>query len=65
MLDLKKLKETREKAGLSQAAAAKKAGFKRVQQWNDVEAGRYPGIRLTTLEAIAKALGVKARDLLK
>jgi transcriptional regulator with XRE-family HTH domain len=65
MLDIGKMKALREKLKLSQDEAAKKAGLSGRQRWNDIESGRRAGITLTTLDAIAKALGVKAKDLLK
>jgi transcriptional regulator with XRE-family HTH domain len=36
-----------------------------VQRWNDIESGRKADISLATLDRIAKALGVKASELLK
>jgi transcriptional regulator with XRE-family HTH domain len=65
MLDVAKMKSLREKLGLSQEEAAKRAGLKGRQRWNDIESGRKAAITLTTLDQIAKALGVKAKELLK
>jgi transcriptional regulator with XRE-family HTH domain len=64
-LDFERIKELREGRGLTQEEAAKLAGLGTRQRWNDLEAGRRLNIELDTLERIAKALGVKARDLLK
>ena len=64
MLDLDKLKKLRNKRGLSQQQAAEAAGIGGRQRWNDMESGRR-GIGLETLDKIAQALGVKAKDLLK
>jgi transcriptional regulator with XRE-family HTH domain len=64
LLDTSKIAAAREKAGLSQAAAAEAAGITR-QRWNDIEKGRKPNIELDTLQRVAEALGVKAKDLLK
>lgn len=60
------MKSLREKLKLSQGEAAQLAGFKTRQQWSNIErdATGYE-ISMTTLERIAKALGVKAKDLLK
>jgi transcriptional regulator with XRE-family HTH domain len=64
-LDHAKIKALREKAELTQEEAARRAGLKTRQHWNHIESGRRSNITLDTLEAIAKALGVKAKDLLK
>jgi transcriptional regulator with XRE-family HTH domain len=65
MLDVKKIQSLREKAGMSQAEAARKAGLTGRQHWHDIESGRKASMTLTTLDKIAKALGVKAKELLK
>ena len=67
MHDVERIKTLREQRGLSQSEASKLAGIS-VQQWNNVESGRVggkKGVALATLDKMAKALGVKARDLLK
>lgn len=64
LLDTSKIAKAREKAGITQSDAARAAGVSR-QRWNDIEQGRKPNIELDTLERIAKAIGVKAKDLLK
>lgn len=64
-LDRAKLRELRESRGLTMEQAAKLAGMPNRQRWYDVESGRKPNITLDTLDRIAAALGVKARDLLK
>ena len=63
-LDTKKLEAARKEAGLTQEEAAKKAGLSSRQAWNNIEGGRV-NLTLDTLDRIAKALGVKAKDLLK
>jgi transcriptional regulator with XRE-family HTH domain len=66
MLDIVKMKRLRERAGLSQGAAAKRAGMTVRQQWSNIERGATgSGVTLGTLEKIALALGVKVKDLLK
>ena len=65
MLDLEKVTKLRKKLGLSQEAAAKLAGFSGRSYWNNIETGRVADPQLSTIEAIATALGVKAKDLLK
>jgi transcriptional regulator with XRE-family HTH domain len=65
MLDCAKMKALREKLELTQEEAAKKAGLKDRMRWNAIESGRRASISLATLDKIAKALGVKAKDLLK
>jgi len=66
MLDVEKIERLRKGLGISQAEAAIKAelGGGR-QQWNNIVKGRQDGITLATLEKIAAALGVQAKDLLK
>lgn len=67
MVDIAKITAIREKRKLSQIQAAERAGIS-PQQWNNIESGRTGakrGVSLPTLEKIAKALGVKAKDLLK
>ncbi len=65
MLDIEKIKELRMKKGMTQEEAAKAAGLSSRQAWHNIEAGRQPKIQLDILENVAKALGVKAKDLLK
>ena len=65
MLDLKKIKDLREKKGWTFGQASQEAGFSSRQQWQNIESGRSASLTLKTLEKIAKALGVKAKDLLK
>ncbi len=65
MLDLVKLKSLREKKNLTQEQAALAAGFSGKSYWNNIETGRVKDPQLSTIEAVARALGVKAKDLLK
>jgi transcriptional regulator with XRE-family HTH domain len=65
MLDTEKLRRLREKLGLSQEAAAQQAGLANRQQWHLIESGERANVTLETLDKIATALGVKAKDLLK
>jgi transcriptional regulator with XRE-family HTH domain len=65
VVDFLKIKRLREAKELSQEAAAKLAGIPSRQRWNDIESGRKPNITIDTLDKIARALGVKATDLLK
>ena len=65
MLDLHKMKSLREKLELTMDAAATKAGFSSRQQWYNIESGRRSDVSVSTLEKLAEALGVKAKDLLK
>jgi transcriptional regulator with XRE-family HTH domain len=64
-LNCDKIRELREKAGLTQEEAARRAGLHTRQNWNNIESGRRTNVTLSTLEAIAQALGVRAADLLK
>ncbi|HEY7116553.1 MAG TPA: helix-turn-helix transcriptional regulator [Tepidisphaeraceae bacterium] len=63
-VDTQKIKSLRERRGWSQEEAAQEAKLKSRQAWNNIESGRRIP-RIDTLEKIAAALGVKARDLLK
>jgi transcriptional regulator with XRE-family HTH domain len=65
LLDTSRIKELREGRGLSQEEAARIAGVGGRQNWNAIENGRKANITLETLAAVAKALGVKAKELLK
>jgi transcriptional regulator with XRE-family HTH domain len=64
-LDTDKIKALREKLGLSQAEAAERAGFAGRQNWYQLESGRAKNPTLDTITAVARALGVKPKDLLK
>lgn len=64
ILAFEKITELREKAGLSQADAARRAGWI-PQRWHNIENGSKPNIELDTLAAIAKALGCDPRDLIR
>jgi transcriptional regulator with XRE-family HTH domain len=64
-LDRQKIKALREKLGLSQAEAARRAGLSGRQTWWHIEIGKINNPTLDTIERVAAALGVKARDLLK
>lgn len=65
MLDTDKIKDLRGKAELTQDEAAKAAGFKSRQGWNNIESGKRTNIGLATLNRVAKVLKTTAKDLLK
>jgi transcriptional regulator with XRE-family HTH domain len=68
MLDADAIRSRRERLGLSLTEAAKLAGFRSRQHWHAVErsaAGGKSNVTLGTLNAIAKALDCRAKDLLK
>jgi transcriptional regulator with XRE-family HTH domain len=64
-LDLPKLKERREKLGLTMQQAADAAGLESRQHWYMIESGRKANVTLETLAKLAEALRCKSRDLLK
>jgi transcriptional regulator with XRE-family HTH domain len=65
-LDRDKMKRRREELNLTMERAAQRAGLRGgAGRWNDIESGRHANITLETLDKIAKALSVDARDLLK
>jgi transcriptional regulator with XRE-family HTH domain len=65
ILDTEKIAALRAKKKWTQEEAAQAAGLNSRQDWNGIESGRRESITLTTLAKIAKALGVRAKDLLK
>lgn len=64
-LDTKRIRELRVTLKLTQAQAAQRAGLTGLQTWSDIENGRRRNLTIETLDRIAAALGVKAKDLLK
>ena len=64
-MDSAKIRSLRLELNLTQAAAAERAGLASAQKWNDIENGRRTNLTIETLERVAAALGVKAKDLLK
>jgi len=64
-LHVEKIKRLREQLGLTQEEAAKRAGLKGRQAWSNVENGWLTNPTLKTVENVARALGVKARDILR
>lgn len=50
--------------GWSQEAVAEKAGLS-VRHYQDIEAGRRPGMRVATIERIARALRVEVWELFR
>lgn len=67
VLDTDKMRTLRLKLGLSMDEAAKRAGFANRQRWYEIESGRgsRTNVKIETLNRIAAALEVKAKDLLK
>jgi transcriptional regulator with XRE-family HTH domain len=66
LLNFAKIRELREGLRISQSEAARRAGLRAGRQgWQRIESGRRVNIELGTLERIAAALGVDARELLK
>jgi DNA-binding XRE family transcriptional regulator len=63
-LDVEKIRAVRTRLGLTQEAAAEAAGIGNRQKWSDIEAGR-TDVRVSTLDRLAKALGVRPAELLK
>lgn len=63
MLNHHEVKRRREAKKLSQAEAARQAGFASYQQWWNVENGRSPMPRLDTLLALANVLECSISEL--
>jgi len=64
-LDRQKIRRLRLALGLSMEQAAARAGLTGRQHWHQLETGRCLDPRISTLERVAGALGVKPRELLK
>ena len=64
-LDTDKIRNLRERLGLTQEQAAEKAGLSSRQSWDNIEAGRQPKLQLDILERVADALGLNLHDVLK
>lgn len=58
------LKRLRVESGLTQQAFAERAGLD-YKYYQRVEAGKWPGLQLRTLDKLAKALKIDAAELLK
>jgi transcriptional regulator with XRE-family HTH domain len=65
IIDVEKIRKLRKGRKLSQTEAATLAGLSGVARWSEIESGRMTNITMDTLAKMAKALGVKAKDLLK
>jgi transcriptional regulator with XRE-family HTH domain len=65
VLDIDKLKALRLARGWDQAEAARRAGLGNKARWSDIESGRRKNVTMETLDAIAKAFGVKSQELIK
>jgi transcriptional regulator with XRE-family HTH domain len=55
-LNIGYIRSRRKELKLTQAQAAKLAGFPNLQKWSQYEKGHIPDPQLSSLEAIAKAL---------
>lgn len=64
-IDIDKIKNLRISKGWTMEEAAKAAGLDTKQAWYRIETGGQPNLGIQLLERVAKALGVKAKDLLK
>ncbi len=64
-VDHEKIRTLRVTRGWTQEQAATAAGIGGRQRWSDIETGRKGGITIATLDRIADALGVSAKELLK
>ena len=65
MLDTQKMRAERERQGLSMAAAAKLAKMGSAQAWDQIENSKGDSLTLKSLNRIAAALKVPAKELLK
>jgi transcriptional regulator with XRE-family HTH domain len=60
-----RIRQLRLQAGLTLQQAADKAGLTNRQKWARLEAGGVPDPQISTLERIARALGVSVGELLR
>lgn len=58
-MDVEYIKARRLALGLTQATAAKLAGFPNLQKWSQLETGSIRDPRLATLETVARVLKCK------
>lgn len=65
IVNVKEVRRRREKMGLTQAEAARAAGWKSAVVWTDVESGKRENPSIGTVAAVAKVLGCKVDALLK
>ena len=63
LMSAAKVKQFREKLGLQQRQAAKRAGWQRGQSWHKLEV-RDTDVRISTLAKVAHVLGCGIPDLL-
>jgi transcriptional regulator with XRE-family HTH domain len=63
-LDIEKVRRLRLQANLSMDRAAALAKLSGRQAWHLIESGRKSDVKLSTLESIARALGVRPSELL-
>ncbi len=64
-VDFAEMKRRRLRKGLTQAAAAKLAGWRTAQVWTNMENGQRPNPQVLTLAKVAAVLGCKVDDLLR
>ena len=62
-LDVERIRQIRVERGWSMAEAARRAGFSR-QRWHQVESGARPDPTFSTVDRMARALGVTILDLM-
>ncbi len=65
MLDTQKMRAERERLGLSMAGAAKLAKMGSAQAWDQIENSKGDSLTLKSLNRIAAALKMPAKELLK
>jgi transcriptional regulator with XRE-family HTH domain len=64
-IDNEKIAALRIKRGMTQQQAADAVGFETRQGWSNIERGIIEDPRLSTVERVAKVLGVKVQAILK
>ena len=63
-LNVPEIKRRRERLGIRQTEAARRAGFS-IQRWNNIEAGRRTALDPDALLAVARALECRMEDLIQ
>jgi transcriptional regulator with XRE-family HTH domain len=64
-VDFKEMKRRRKELGLTQAEAARRAGWATPQVWTNMENGQRKDPQVSTLMKVADVLGCKVDDLLR
>lgn len=65
ILNTAEIRRRRKRMGLTQAEAARRAGWNSAVVWTDIETGKRDNPTIGTVAAVAKVLGCRVDSLLK